>query len=253
MHITCLLHAVDPPARRATGTSCWYRGSASPSPRTGKSGLPFIDTCTSPSIPTRRRARARGVALEELAKAPARKNDCLSAGHFRRRYRTARRRGPSRPGGRLCEAFAKAALCATGRARTAADTNAVHDASGSRTANNGVQTSMKAPDLGCRGFVDNSPLISCEGVGERHLFFIQRPLTVGVCAKLLTRHEKSWPGSLTRGFLFEVGLQHLAEYLLDRVRGNSKLCKSGHVPRSDVIDLHEIDLIASHGRTREHL
>src|SRR5260370_10311891 len=73
MHITCLLHAVDPPARRATGTSCWYRGSASPSPRTGKSGLPFIDTCTSPSIPTRRRARARGVALEELAKAPARK------------------------------------------------------------------------------------------------------------------------------------------------------------------------------------
>jgi hypothetical protein len=114
-------------------------------------------------------------------------------------------------------------------------------------------TSMKAPDLGCRGFVDNSPLISCEGVGERHLFFIQRPLTVGVCAKLLTRHEKSWPGSLTRGFLFEVGLQHLAEYLLDRVRGNSKLCKSGHVPRSDVIDLHEIDLIASHGRTREHL
>jgi hypothetical protein len=62
---------------------------------------------------------------------------------------------------------------------------------------------MKAPDLGCRGFVDNSPLISCEGVGERHLFFIQRPLTVGVCAKLLTRHEKSWPGSLTRGFLFE--------------------------------------------------
>jgi hypothetical protein len=54
---------------------------------------------------------------------------------------------------------------------------------------------MKAPDLGCRGFVDNSPLISCEGVGERHLFFIQRPLTVGVCAKLLTRHEKSWPGS----------------------------------------------------------
>ena len=104
MHITCLLHAVDPPARRATGTSCWYRGSASPSPRTGKSGLPFIDTCTSPSIRTRRRARARGVALEELAKAPARKNDCLSAGHFRRRYRTARRRGPSRPGGRLCEA-----------------------------------------------------------------------------------------------------------------------------------------------------
>jgi predicted trehalose synthase len=54
---------------------------------------------------------------------------------------------------------------------------------------------MKAPDLGCRGSVDNSPLISCEGVGERHLFFIQRPLTVGVCAKLLTRHEKSWPGS----------------------------------------------------------
>jgi hypothetical protein len=30
---------------------------------------------------------------------------------------------------------------------------------------------MKAPDLGCRGFVDNSPLISCEGVGERHLSF----------------------------------------------------------------------------------
>ena len=57
------------------------------------------------------------------------------------------------------------------------------------------RTSMKAPDLGCRGFVDNSPLISCEGVGERHLFFIQRPLTVGVCAKLLTRLEKSWPGS----------------------------------------------------------
>src|SRR6266403_3346588 len=54
---------------------------------------------------------------------------------------------------------------------------------------------MKAPDLGCRGSVDNSPLISCEGVGERHLFFIQRPLTLGVCAKLLTRHEKSWPGS----------------------------------------------------------
>ena len=54
---------------------------------------------------------------------------------------------------------------------------------------------MKAPDLGCRGFVDNSPLISCEGVGERHLFFIQRPLTVGVCAKLLIRHEKSWSGS----------------------------------------------------------
>ena len=91
------------------------------------------------------------------------------------------------------------------------------------------------------------------GCRRAPLAFIQRPLTVGVCAKLLTRHEKSWPGSLTRGFLFEVGLQHLAEYLLDRVRGNSKLCKSGHVPRSDVIDLHEIDLIASHGRTREHL
>ena len=79
------------------------------------------------------------------------------------------------------------------------------------------------------------------------------PIDSGSLCKILTRHEKSWPGSLTRGFLFEVGLQHLAEYLLDRVRGNSKLCKSGHVPRSDVIDLHEIDLIASHRRTREHL
>src|SRR6266478_2029114 len=96
-------------------------------------------------------------------------------------------------------------------------------ASGSRTANNGVQTSMKAPDLGCRGFVDNSPLISCEGVGERHLFFIQRPLTVGVCAKLLTRHEKSWPGSLTRGFLFEVGfirMIQVGDTSTDRVHGH---------------------------------
>jgi hypothetical protein len=54
---------------------------------------------------------------------------------------------------------------------------------------------MKAPDLGRRGCVDNSPLISCEGVRERHLSFTQYPLTVGVCAKLLIRHEKSWPGS----------------------------------------------------------
>src|SRR6266487_3558139 len=40
MHITCLLHAVDPPARRATGTSCWYRGSASSSPRASR-GYPL--------------------------------------------------------------------------------------------------------------------------------------------------------------------------------------------------------------------
>jgi hypothetical protein len=47
--------------------------------------------------------------------------------------------------------------------------------------------------LGCRGFVDYSPLISCEGVRERHLSFTQRSLTAGVCAKLLIRHKKAGP------------------------------------------------------------
>jgi hypothetical protein len=33
-----------------------------------------------------------------------------------------------------------------------------------------VGCSMESPGLlGCRGFVDYSPLISCEGVRERHL------------------------------------------------------------------------------------
>ena len=57
------------------------------------------------------------------------------------------------------------------------------------------EVSMKAPDLGCRGFVDNSPLISCEGVGGRHLTFSQRRLTAEVCAKLLTRNKKAGPSS----------------------------------------------------------
>jgi hypothetical protein len=33
------------------------------------------------------------------------------------------------------------------------------------------------------------------GCRRAPLVFIQGPLTVGVCAKLLTRHKKSWPGS----------------------------------------------------------
>ena len=46
--------------------------------------------------------------------------------------------------------------------------------------------------------------------------------------------------------------QHLPEYFLDRVRRNSKLRKSGHVRRCHGVDLHQLHLIASERRTREH-
>jgi PAS domain-containing protein len=56
-----------------------------------------------------------------------------------------------------------------------------------------VLNGSPGPTEGAGAFVADSPLISCEGVGERHLSFTQHSLTVGVCAKLLIRHKKAGP------------------------------------------------------------
>jgi hypothetical protein len=55
----------------------------------------------------------------------------------------------------------------------------------------GGQRPRESPGiLGCRGFVDYSPLIIMRGRKRAPLVVIQRSLTVGVCARLLIRHKK---------------------------------------------------------------
>src|SRR5262245_21296468 len=50
------------------------------------------------------------------------------------------------------------------------------------------------------------------------------------------------------GRLWPTCRQHLAEYRFERPRRNSKLGKSGHIERSDIIDLHQLDLVAGDRR-----
>ena len=71
---------------------------------------------------------------------------------------------------------------------------------------------MKAPDLGRRGYVDNSPLISCEGVRERHLSSTQYPWTVGVCAKLLIRLKKAGPDQIPASWFRQQRLHDLQKW-----------------------------------------
>jgi len=47
--------------------------------------------------------------------------------------------------------------------------------------------------------------------------------------------------------------EHFLKHILDGARRNSELCKSRYIPRSDIIDLHQLDLVAGQGRVREHL
>src|SRR4029453_694679 len=44
--------------------------------------------------------------------------------------------------------------------------------------------------------------------------------------------------------------EHLAQYVLEQTRRDSELSKSGHARRSDVIDLHQLDLVAGDGSVR---
>src|SRR6476620_8209921 len=63
---------------------------------------------------------------------------------------------------------------------------------------------------------------------------------------------EKWPEK-TRAVMLLLPAQKFLKRLLDSVRRNSKLTKSGHLGRWHIVDLHQLHLIPSDRRTWHHL